>query len=86
MVKFWKFELVKDESESQARRLSFVQDKRALKVSNSSGNVSYGNYVKCISASAKNVMINGIELYFSLSNIIMAKTKTECCTFIFENN
>ncbi|ROT67348.1 hypothetical protein C7M84_014583 [Penaeus vannamei] len=32
MVKFWKFELVKDESESQARRLSFIQDKRALKV------------------------------------------------------
>ncbi|XP_042222099.1 WD repeat-containing protein 3-like [Homarus americanus] len=32
MVKFWKFELVRDDGEGQGKRLSFVQDSRALKV------------------------------------------------------
>lgn len=33
MVKFWKFELVQDDSQGRGKRLSFVQDSRALKVS-----------------------------------------------------
>ncbi|KAK3871412.1 hypothetical protein Pcinc_023437 [Petrolisthes cinctipes] len=32
MVKFWKFELVQDESGRAGKRLSFIQDSRALKV------------------------------------------------------
>lgn len=32
MVKFWKFELVRDEVEGHGKRLSFMQDNRALKV------------------------------------------------------
>ncbi|XP_068236642.1 WD repeat-containing protein 3 [Palaemon carinicauda] len=32
MVKFWKFELVRDELEGRGKRLSFMQDDRALKV------------------------------------------------------
>ncbi|XP_071524074.1 WD repeat-containing protein 3 [Panulirus ornatus] len=32
MVKFWKFELVRDEVQGRGKRLSFVQDGRALKV------------------------------------------------------
>lgn len=32
MVKFWKFELVRDEVEGRGKRLSFMQDDRALKV------------------------------------------------------
>ncbi|XP_069956635.1 WD repeat-containing protein 3 isoform X1 [Cherax quadricarinatus] len=32
MVKFWKFELVREGNESSGKRLSFIQDSRALKV------------------------------------------------------
>ncbi|XP_045592640.1 LOW QUALITY PROTEIN: WD repeat-containing protein 3 [Procambarus clarkii] len=62
MVKFWKFELIRDEDEGRGKRLSFVQDSRALKVA---------DQVTCVrcSADGKFVAVATLDLketlYFS---------------------
>jgi len=62
MVKFWKFELVKDSVTGRGKRLSFVQDTRALKVADQVTSV-------CCSSNGKFVAVATLDnketLYFS---------------------
>ncbi|KAK7017057.1 Dip2/Utp12 protein, partial [Halocaridina rubra] len=62
MVKFWKFELVQDEVEGHGKRLSFIQDSRALKVADQVTSL-------CCSSDGKFVAVATLDLketlYFS---------------------